>query len=68
MGGGMNPLRLAALAASPFCFAKMGGEVIIVHHTNHANHSSKERQRGDILLFLPRGKGLWKREREKEWA
>ncbi len=23
----VNPLRLAALAASPFCFAKMGGEL-----------------------------------------
>ena len=24
---GMNPLRLAALAASPFCFAKRGGRL-----------------------------------------
>ena len=31
---GMNPLRLAALVASPFCFAKRGGSAGL-------NHSSK---------------------------
>ena len=27
MGGCVNPLRLASLAASPFCFAKRGGHL-----------------------------------------
>ena len=30
--GGMNPLRLALLVASPFCSAKRGGMVVPVLH------------------------------------
>ena len=33
MGGDMNPLRLATLDASPFCFAKRGGNVVARRNT-----------------------------------
>ena len=46
----MNPLRLAILAASPFCFAKRGGLFYLILQFRHSVLAFCSAKRGGFVL------------------